>query len=605
MSSSSLMRPRTLVSSANLTSLMEEWLERHSLVYRENSLGERTQPCAALVLVVRGTNRKLPTHTCCFLLAVWEGGVEGRAIIHKQGPDVGAQLVQVHQYVVESEVDVVVNGNNLIHNECSISGSELLDLLLPTVRVDRPVITETDSVTLNCVTPSPFSVTQCDFYIENKKKSDSYSCMQTITGAELLKVTNRMSPTEVKVRCSYTVKDGGIYHLSPSSGESTIIINNLPQALLRVNASVITETDSVTLNCVTPSSVPECFYGFLKENPSKRFSCLKTLTGAELLSLTHQSSPAKVDVTCFYLNSNPSPESNIVTIDIQLPSPELTVNPRLISATDSVTLNCVAPSSVSECFLYFMGTKISRTISCVQTLTGTELLVMAHQSSPAEVELKCYYAVAQRGGKYFSPNSNICSVIVQTKLTVNPAVITETDMITLSCEAPSYVSVSQCYFYNKNSGTEKPLPCHQTLSGAELLQIYDLSSPGEVNVNCYYIAQSGAVKSPYSDFSSIKIQGPSPAKLTVNPAVITETEMVTLSCEAPSSVSVSQCYFNSSDGGTIRELSCHQTLKGAKLLQILGLSSPAEVKVSCYYTAQSGAVKSPYSDFSSIKIQGE
>ncbi|KAM9758818.1 uncharacterized protein ACNS7B_005710 isoform 2-T2 [Menidia menidia] len=195
-------------------------------------------------------------------------------------------------------------------------------------------------------------------------------------------------------------------------------------------------------------------------------------------------------------------------------------------------------------------------------------------------------------------------VRAQAKLTVNPAVITETDNVTLSCEAPSYVSVSQCYFYNKNSGTEKPLPCHQTLSGAELLQKYDLSSPGEVKVNCYYIAQSGAVKSPYSDFSSIKIQGPSPAKLTVNPAVITETDMVTLSCEAPSSVSVPQCYFNSSDGGTIRELSCHQTLKGAKLLQILGLSSPAEVKVSCYYIPKSGAVKSPYSDFSSIKIQG-
>ncbi|KAM9758816.1 uncharacterized protein ACNS7B_005709 isoform 2-T2 [Menidia menidia] len=319
----------------------------------------------------------------------------------------------------------------------SFNEIEAQELLPPTVMVDRPVITETDSVTLNCVTPSPVSVTQCDFYIENKEKSDSYSCMQTITGAELLKVTNRMAPAEVKVRCFYTVKDGGIYLLSPRSGESTIIINNLPQALLRVNASVITETDSVTLNCVTPSSVPECFYGFLKENPSKRFSCLKTLTGAELLSLTHQSSPAKVDVTCFYLNSNPSPESNIVTIDIQLPSPELTVNPRLISATDSVTLNCVAPSSVSQCFLYFMGTKISRTISCVQTLRGTELLVMAHQSSPAEVELKCYYAVAQRGGKYFSPNSNICSVIVQNVLSTES---TTTPMMVEVSWTPDVVS---------------------------------------------------------------------------------------------------------------------------------------------------------------------
>lgn len=37
-----LMRPRTVVSSANLTSLMDEGLERQSLVYRENGGEDRT-----------------------------------------------------------------------------------------------------------------------------------------------------------------------------------------------------------------------------------------------------------------------------------------------------------------------------------------------------------------------------------------------------------------------------------------------------------------------------------------------------------------------------------------------------------------------------------
>ncbi|XP_075318267.1 uncharacterized protein LOC142377828 [Odontesthes bonariensis] len=305
-------------------------------------------------------------------------------------------------------------------------------LLQPNLTVDRPVITETDSVTLNCVTPSSVSATQCDFYIENKEKSDS-SCVQTLTGAELLKIGGKRSPSEVKVRCFYTVRFGGVDSPSPDSDTSTITINNLLAAKLTVNPQLITETDSVTLNCVTPSSVSvsECLYHFVRGKPAKRFSCLKTLSGAELLSLTGQSSPAKVDVACFYLVSHESPESNIFTITVQLPRPELTVNPRPITETDSVTLNCVTPSSVSasECYLYFMGTKTARTISCVQTLTGTELLMTAHLSSAAEVELTCYYTVEHRGGTYLSPHSDTSSVVVQKSITTPraPAVSLTTD----------------------------------------------------------------------------------------------------------------------------------------------------------------------------------
>ncbi|KAM4587234.1 uncharacterized protein PAE49_023244 isoform 2-T2 [Odontesthes bonariensis] len=317
-------------------------------------------------------------------------------------------------------------------------------LLQPNLTVDRPVITETDSVTLNCQTPSSVSVTQCDFYIENKEKSDS-SCVQTLTGAELLKIGGKRSPSEVKVRCFYTVRFGGVDSPSPVSDTSTITINTLLQPNLTVNPQLITETDSVTLNCVTPSSVSvsECYYRFVRGKPAKRFSCLKTLSGAELLSLTGQSSPAKVDVACFYLVSHESPESNIFTITVQreemqlitrrvqFPRPELTVNPRPITETDSVTLNCQTPSSVSasECYLYFMGTKTARTISCVQSLRGTELLMTAHLSSAAEVELTCYYTVEHRGGTYQSPHSDISSVVVQKSITTPraPAVSLTTD----------------------------------------------------------------------------------------------------------------------------------------------------------------------------------
>ncbi|XP_054883121.1 uncharacterized protein LOC129358246 [Poeciliopsis prolifica] len=138
------------------------------------------------------------------------------------------------------------------------------------------------------------------------------------------------------------------------------------------------------------------------------------MTGAELLSLTKQSSPANIDLTCFYLKLHQSPKSNLLTIIIQFPPPELTVYPQQITVSDSVTVNCGNPSSVSveNCFLYFINSKMTRSISCEQTLiTGSELLMMTHQTSPAEVELKCYYMV-KRGGLHQSPYSKTSTVTV-------------------------------------------------------------------------------------------------------------------------------------------------------------------------------------------------
>ncbi|XP_078024606.1 uncharacterized protein LOC117256946 isoform X4 [Epinephelus lanceolatus] len=87
---------------------------------------------------------------------------------------------------------------------------------------------------------------------------------------------------------------------------------------LTVNPAVITETDSVILNCQTPSSVSvsQCYFRTDRGGPAKGFSCLKTLTGTELLKMTKQSSPAEVKVTCFYLHVSPSPDSDMSSITI-------------------------------------------------------------------------------------------------------------------------------------------------------------------------------------------------------------------------------------------------------------------------------------------------
>nr|XP_029131740.1 uncharacterized protein LOC109976539 isoform X2 [Labrus bergylta] len=106
-------------------------------------------------------------------------------------------------------------------------------------------------------------------------------------------------------------------------------------------------------------------------------------------------------------------------------------------------------------------------------------------------------------------------------------------------------------------------------------------------------------------FNGIQTEARLPPKLTVNSAVIKETDSVTLNCQTPSSVS--QCYYQTLSGETVKILSCLQTLTGSELLRMDHQSSSAEVKVKCFYTVQSGGrnVPSPHSDTVSISIQNE
>ncbi len=66
-SSSLLMRPRTTVSSANLTIEVELWEDTQSWVYREYSRGLRTQPCGAPMFRVMELEVNWPTFTTCGL----------------------------------------------------------------------------------------------------------------------------------------------------------------------------------------------------------------------------------------------------------------------------------------------------------------------------------------------------------------------------------------------------------------------------------------------------------------------------------------------------------------------------------------------------------
>ncbi|XP_065810424.1 uncharacterized protein [Labrus bergylta] len=213
---------------------------------------------------------------------------------------------------------------------------------------------------------------------------------------------------------------------------------------LTVNSAVITETDSVTLNCQTPSYVSQCYYQTLSGETVRILSCQQTLTGSELLRMDHQSSSAEVKVKCFYTvqsggRNARSPHSDTVSISIQtLPQPDLMVNPAVIKETDSVTLNCQTPSSVSQCYYFTLSGGTVRPFSCLQTLTGSELLKMDHQSSPAEVKVKCFYTVQIGDRNVPSPESEYSSVSVQSETNSNKesvsALTTSVSIVTLPAD---------------------------------------------------------------------------------------------------------------------------------------------------------------------------
>lgn len=95
-------------------------------------------------------------------------------------------------------------------------------LLPPTLTVNTSVISETDSVTLHCQAPASASVHHCYFYTGEQQSNKGNSCLQTLTGTELLFMSHQRSPAEVKVRCFYTVKYGAVNSPSPHSDTSSI-----------------------------------------------------------------------------------------------------------------------------------------------------------------------------------------------------------------------------------------------------------------------------------------------------------------------------------------------------------------------------------------------
>ncbi|KAL3978278.1 SPARC-related modular calcium-binding protein [Sarotherodon galilaeus] len=129
----------------------------------------------------------------------------------------------------------------------------LMTLLPPTLTVSTAVISETDSVTLRCQAPASASVYQCYFYTGEQQGNKGVSCLQTLTGTELLLMSHQSSPAEVKVRCFYTVEDGSVNSPSAHSNSSSITIQSQKPEMSVQHF----DGEFVLITCSLPGSVKD------------------------------------------------------------------------------------------------------------------------------------------------------------------------------------------------------------------------------------------------------------------------------------------------------------------------------------------------------------
>ncbi|XP_071782019.2 uncharacterized protein LOC139932211 [Centroberyx gerrardi] len=86
--------------------------------------------------------------------------------------------------------------------------------------------------------------------------------------------------------------------------------------------------------------------------------------------------------------------------------------------------------------------------SCQQTLTGSELLLMAHQSSPAEVEVRCFYIVEHEGRNRPSKHSDTFSITIQSQKPQMSVQHSQAELVDFTCSLPgSANSETRCNLY--------------------------------------------------------------------------------------------------------------------------------------------------------------
>ncbi|XP_047438317.1 uncharacterized protein LOC125006381 [Mugil cephalus] len=137
-----------------------------------------------------------------------------------------------------------------------------------------------------------------------------------------------------------------------------------------------------------------------------------------------------------------------------------------------------------------MRTNTSRAVSCLKPLTGTELLSMSQQSSPAEVEVTCYYTVERRGEQHPSPHSNRASISILKLTDTSPSTTTQemtTQTITsFRMTTGQTVTMSRSSFGSRSTSLKETVSRGTTRpgTGALTLGLFPVTTPEASSGKC-------------------------------------------------------------------------------------------------------------------------
>ncbi|XP_047666485.1 flocculation protein FLO11-like isoform X9 [Tachysurus fulvidraco] len=137
-----------------------------------------------------------------------------------------------------------------------------------------------------------------------------------------------------------------------------------------------------------------------------------------------------------------------------LPQPQLSVSPEVITQRGSVQLHCHVPDHVKvyQCSFYpeTQNTNVENSPSCQLSVTGSELIRWTGHRSPKALRIICFYAL-DKTVRTPSPHSLPAPVtVLYQKPILSVNYDNQTDEFRLSCEIPESESVTadvSCYLY--------------------------------------------------------------------------------------------------------------------------------------------------------------
>ncbi|XP_029906571.1 uncharacterized protein LOC115358721 [Myripristis murdjan] len=284
-------------------------------------------------------------------------------------------------------------------------------------------------------------------------------------------------------------------------------VHGSQQPKLTVHPTVVTETDSVKLNCQPPSlSVTECYFSSHGQAMYTRFSCQHTVKGTELLKIAQQNSLAQVKVQCVYTVGRESLSSEPVTITIQSQKPQMNVD----SNDGEFYFTCLLPGSSrsdTRCNLYFGEAShpvLSKTIWKTKSRSDNQFCMfflktadfIRHLHSVQRKEASCDYSLggepsslyARSDGYSLTPLLEKEQIMVPTALT--KSMTTGVKDVRPTASPTAYPSSAPVTPVNPGSGqtVDRPSSASQTVSApvnpGSGLTVSRLTTTGDSTSDC-------------------------------------------------------------------------------------------------------------------------